>query len=853
MKKDPTFETLFDKEKQTDNIKQSSGGAPPKVSIIIPVFNQCEYTRNCLEAIEANSQKNIYEIIIVDNASYDETPSLLNTYAHKIKIITNEINLGFAKACNQGAKASQGKYLLFLNNDTLAQGNWLDEMLKSKEADPSIGIVGSKLLFPDGTIQHAGVVIGASGLGYHLYRGLPGNASCANITRDFRVVTGACLMIDRGLFHEIGGFDERFINGCEDTDLCLRVIQNEKRVVYNPMSVLIHFEGRSEQREAKMDHNRRLFLSKWPNISPDDMKYLREDNMKLTVAADGSFHYEAAKVTQPKLISIVIVTYNSQNEIQRCVKSVQQRTDVPHEIIVVDNHSADKTREYLNAFDGVSTIFNSKNKGFSAATNQGIEAARGDYVVFLNPDTIVTKGWATRMVSHFGNRVGAVGPVSNYVAGAQKVVRYISRDMGSARTLDEFGDSLYEINRGKSISTMLLIGFCMMVRKSAIESIGGLDEDLFLGNDDLDFSLRLRMKGFELRIATDVFVYHKGQASFKTVHYTLTDRLVQESTDTLYMKLTQHYGLGRVPSSMDLWAMNWFKPNCRFRAATQLTSIIVLTLNQIDYTRKCINSLLRHTGNPFELIVVDNGSTDGTRDYLKDIQRKDSACVRIRIIENSKNAGFPRGNNQGLLESRGRYVVFLNNDVVVSSGWLNTLIHTVELNSTIGIVGPVSNRVAGPQKVAPVSYDEDRLEDFDTFSRRWAMEHRSQVEACWRLVGFCLLAKREVIDAIGGFEEQYGIGNFEDDDFCVRANLAGFRGVIAKDCFVHHFGGRTFKALEVDYSNQMKRNWHLFKQKWRITGNISSDGTYTFSKALHKFNPEIHRIPLNSSVGTTID
>lgn len=841
-----TFETLYNTTAEKVELLEPVRIALPKVSIVIPVYNQCKYTKNCLEAIESNTKKEIYEVIVVDNASSDDTQAFLASYARKSKIIRNENNLGFAKACNQGAKAARGKYILFLNNDTIAQKNWLHEMLKTIEADPSIGVVGSKLLFPDGTIQHAGVVIAASGFGYHLYRGLPGNAPCANIRREFRAVTGACLMIDRDLFHEIGGFDERYINGCEDTDLCLRVIQNGRSIVYNPRSVLIHHEGQSENRESKMDYNRKLFLSKWPNISPDDMKYLQEDNMKMTIAADGAYSYGAARVIQAKLISIVIVTYNSQNDIQRCVQSIQQSTELPYEIIVVDNNSTDNTIEQLKSFHDVKVVFNPKNRGFSAATNQGIDAARGDYVVFLNPDTMVTKGWATRMAQHFDNGVGAVGPVSNYVAGAQKVVHYISQEMGNAQSLDDFADKLYQQNRGKSVNTLLLIGFCMMVRKSVLDCVGGLDEDLFLGNDDLELSLRLRLKGFELRIATDAFVYHKGQASFKTVDHILTDRLVQESTDILYMKLTQRYGLGAVPSSMDLWAINWFKPNCRFQVASPMTSIIVLTLNQIDYSRKCIDSLLSHTGSPFELIIVDNGSTDGTLDYLKNIQRKGTACVRIHIIENSTNAGFSRGNNQGLLESRGQYVVFLNNDVVVSNGWLDTLIRTVELNRTIGLTGPVSNRVAGRQNVSPVSYDEELLKDFDPFSRRWATEHRAQVEACWRLVGFCLLVKREVIDAIGGFDEQYGIGNFEDDDFCIRANLAGFRGVIAKDCFVHHFGGRTFKALGVDYSSQMKRNWHLFRQKWSITRELTPDGTYSFDRALHTFNPEVHRVELNS-------
>ena len=154
----------------------------PIVSLVIPTLNNLDFTRECLEAIRKTAGMIPYEIIVVDNASTDGTGDYLlqEESAGRLKVIFNKENLGFAKACNQGARIAGGKYLIFLNNDTVPQPGWLEEMVQLAESDESIGIVGSKLLFPDGTIQHAGVVVSASKLPYHIYRGCPGDLPAAN-------------------------------------------------------------------------------------------------------------------------------------------------------------------------------------------------------------------------------------------------------------------------------------------------------------------------------------------------------------------------------------------------------------------------------------------------------------------------------------------------------------------------------------------------------------------------------------------------------------------------------------------------------------------------------------------------
>ncbi|OPX39478.1 MAG: hypothetical protein B1H11_02960 [Desulfobacteraceae bacterium 4484_190.1] len=843
-------------------IKASGRLGSRKVSIIIPVFNQIKYTRQCLETLLANTPDDLYELIVVDNASTDGTKEFMKNLKTKVTTITNVENLGFAKACNQGARAASGKYLVFLNNDIIPLPGWLVEMLRVIESDEGIGVVGSKLLFPDGTIQHAGVVISSNGLPYHLYRGCPDKIEGANKQRDFQIVTAACMLIERKCYFDVGGFDERYINGCEDIDLCLKVRKINKRVVYTPRSVLIHFEGQSEGRQDEMNYNRRLLMGKWSkSIVQDDNYYLDQDGMKLIVEQDGSFKYVSLPNRSPIKTSIIIVCYNSLHDINKCIDSIINNTLLSYEIVVVDNVSLDGTQEYLRTLKNAKVIFNSYNKGFSTACNQGIREARGEFIVLLNPDTMVTKGWDAKLQSHFKEGVGAVGPVSNYVAGLQKYEIYKQEDLTGNIDINNLAEKLYQWNRGKVVETKLLIGFCMMIKKDIVDKIGMLDETLFLGSDDLEYSLRLRNNGYKLLVATDTFIYHKGQASFKTESSSKVERLTQESQDALYVKLEKMYGKGQVPSSMELWGMDWFKPNSRCKSDTKLTSIVILTHNQLEYTKKCIGSIFRYTDVPFELIVVDNASTDGTVEYLeskkrramadnrgqkteKGGQKRDGGCQGIRIIRNKENRGFAAGNNQGIAAAAGAYIVLLNNDVVVTPGWLNRMIACVESFPEAGIVGPRTNFAPGRQCVENVPYDIETLEGLNVFSDRYAEQHSRSAERVLRVVGFCMLIKRCVIEKIGGLDDRYGLGNFEDDDFSLRATLCGFQSWIVNDCFVHHFGNRTFVGEGIDYRKTLRKNWELFKEKWDMPRDLPY-GAYNLSQIGRSvFDVEKDYIPL---------
>jgi GT2 family glycosyltransferase len=239
------------------------------VSIIIPLYGRSDLTARCLESIITNTPDDLYEVVLVDNASPDDTGELLDALDGDVTIIRNEENRGFAAACNQGAGAARGELLLFLNNDTEATPGWLPAFVRPLRREPGVGIVGARLVYPDRRIQHAGCLLvdnrdAGEIENHHRFRGEPEDGPGVLEPRDLNAVTGAALLIRREVFEAAGGFDEGYWNGHEDIDLCLRVKEAGWRIRYEPSALLVHHEGASgAERLTGMDANGARFAERW--------------------------------------------------------------------------------------------------------------------------------------------------------------------------------------------------------------------------------------------------------------------------------------------------------------------------------------------------------------------------------------------------------------------------------------------------------------------------------------------------------------------------------------------------------------------------------------------------------------
>jgi GT2 family glycosyltransferase len=241
----------------------------PLVSILVPAYNHWDTTRACLLSLLENTHDFTYEVIVADDGSTDETRNLSH-HTTNVRGMINNVNLGFLKNCNHAAQQARGKYLVLLNNDTNVQPGWLKPLVESVEHDEKIGLVGPMLLYPNGRLQEAGGIIWKDGSGWNYgHLDYPERAEY-NYLKEVDYISGACILVRKALWDDIGGFDERFAPAYyEDTDLAFEIRRRGYKVVYQPLSKVVHFEGITHGKDVStgiksyQERNRIKFRAKW--------------------------------------------------------------------------------------------------------------------------------------------------------------------------------------------------------------------------------------------------------------------------------------------------------------------------------------------------------------------------------------------------------------------------------------------------------------------------------------------------------------------------------------------------------------------------------------------------------------
>lgn len=238
-------------------------------------------------------------------------------------------------------------------------------------------------------------------------------------------------------------------------------------------------------------------------------------------------------------------------------------------------------------------------------------------------------------------------------------------------------------------------------------------------------------------------------------------------------------------------------------------SIIIVSYNGLNETTvPCLQSIFEQTDYPdYEVIVVDNGSTDGTQHYLKVWADKEP---RLRCIFNTTNRGFAGGNNDAIKAATGRFLVLLNNDTRVTRGWLERFV-SILADPAIGLAGPVSNATGNEQTIYTAGTTPEEILNEGLL---WARMSRGDVVSMERLCFFCVAMRRDMIDNIGLLDETYGLGFYEDDDYCLRVRNAGLRLICCEDVFVYHRGSASFKAIPQKTRQLLKSNRRLLEHKF---------------------------------------
>jgi GT2 family glycosyltransferase len=243
-----------------------------------------------------------------------------------------------------------------------------------------------------------------------------------------------------------------------------------------------------------------------------------------------------------------------------------------------------------------------------------------------------------------------------------------------------------------------------------------------------------------------------------------------------------------------------------------LVSIIILTYNNLNLTRACLESLEKYTDyNNIEIIIVDNASTDGTPDFLtENYQHKE----KYKIILNAENAGFAAGNNTGLKIAGGDYLVLLNNDTRVTPGWVRTMVNHFRHNPQLGLLGPVTNNIGNEAKI-PVQYENP--DDMFPEVIKITFTHMGKLLPMKTVAFFCVMIPRIVFEKIGLLDENFGLGFFEDDDYCRRVQQAGYEIFCAEDVFIHHHLSASFNKVKSEVRQKLfEKNRKIYESKWGV-------------------------------------
>lgn len=235
-------------------------------------------------------------------------------------------------------------------------------------------------------------------------------------------------------------------------------------------------------------------------------------------------------------------------------------------------------------------------------------------------------------------------------------------------------------------------------------------------------------------------------------------------------------------------------------------SIVILTYNNLEYTKVCIDSIRKYNGyDNCEIIIVDNNSTDGTVEWIKEQKG-------IKYILNDENKGFPAGCNQGIeISDKNNDIFLLNNDTVIMPNSIFNLRMGLYSAENIGATGSVSNSISYYQQVN-VNYDN--FDGYIKFASKNNITDEEAYEERIKLVGFAMLIKRTVLDKVGNLDERFTPGNFEDDDISLRIVKKGYKLLLCRDSYIHHFGSVSFKDKPGKYRNLLKRNCKKIEDKW---------------------------------------
>jgi len=883
-----------EKEPIVDNLVYLNDIGPNKylVSAIVSTYNAEKFIRGCLENLENQTISNELEIIVVNSGSNENEEVIVRKFQMKyknIKYIKTKDRENVYAAWNRGIKAASGKYITNANTDDRRFNDGIEILVKALEENPEAPLAYGNFYITDKPNNKS--------FDSHIVD----RTNYPNYLRGSLLLScypGPMPVWRRSVHSEFGYFNESYFSAGDREFWCrisqkyelLRIKKHVGMYFLNPSGVENQNKKKGlvrQEAERILKRYKNSFKKEWYKYDQiclhvsGDFKQIKEEINRHETSGGGfrlqvdvsrcdldEYLYLIKKKEEGLIyklsltekgrerfpsVSLVMFTFDRLLYTKQTLHRLMQSTKYPFQLIIIDNKSSDGTREWLEkirflyAHRIVDIKYNNKNEGLPGPTNSFWQSINTDLVGKIDNDTLVPDGWLERLVEAH-RKIPRLAIVGGYHFRPED----FDEKNAKSKIIEE---------NGVKILTDRHIGGCCYLMKASVQKQFGLMEvhPTLKTHGWTQYQWMITNAGYivgylyplvqldymddprsdKCLIENEYKDYSRNIWHERGIDYQSTDQLVNWIQNDAARITNQPVEMANVSTNHPV------KTNYS-HDKMPLVSIVILTYNQIEYTRLCLESIKSSTDLPIEIIVVDNCSTDGTVDYLEIESHDFCKLFPFRIIKNNKNLGFAGGNNVGVANARGEYVLLLNNDVVVTQGWIERMVACAQKHPMAGIIGPRSNYVSGPQLVDEVGYNTKTLEDLDTFSKQFAQKKSGKSSPLLRVVGFCMLIKKAVVDKIGGLDTHYGLGNFEDDDYSLRAALAGFESWVAEDCFVHHFGSRTFLGAKIDFKESLEKNWELFKKKWGLPIDMPYGSSYNISQMnVKSFDPRLHYIPLS--------
>ncbi|WP_420070670.1 glycosyltransferase [Syntrophus gentianae] len=863
-------------------------------SLWVLAYNQLNYTRQCVESI-LHYTSSPYELLLIDHGSTDGTFEYFNwvkSFHPDTRVIKYFRNRTIEKTTNHAVSLGRGKYSVVVTNDIMVHEGWLENFIRHVESAPDIGIVG-----PRSNNISGPQLMPAEYATAEQYQTFAAAWARDHKGENFSLqrVVGMCTIMKKAVLERIGGGDPELPTngrdggyGFSDDDSNIRLLlAGYRSLVAN--DVFIHHYGSVTVRQHRPD----LFGAP-QNINKE--KYLRklQLNNRITIGTDGNIKLrpytldDVIPVDERTIIRTPRICFAERGGDLSIIAGIESRyaavarkyngqiVQAGGEAIssLVLKALEEKEYDYLVLID---SRLAPSPEILSALTEYAL--CYPDVAVMVPLGNYAPATHAHKVASDKGVEIIPYADLS-LCAINLKIVHPLRMGLAQCEDEEEWLWFLQRRIRGENYfiakANALEINGSLPVLEHPYDA-RPLPEELVkeekyaeaasIYRNDLRKDPNFAEAYYQLASIAkeqqqkEMAVDYARQALQADPHHILSlvllSRIFLEQGDfknaTAFVsqanfKQPGHPEVQKVVSMYE----EKFKEHPEFfqkdtsEETISLThreiikgkvSIILVTQNRLDFTKKCVNSIRRHTRQPYELIFVDNASKDSTVKWLKRQVKENKGS---RLIENKENVGHIKGRNQGLNIAQGEYIVLLDNDVIVSQGWLDSMLQCLNNGSDVGIVGPMTNSGSGIQEVLDDSYRS--VDYLDKYAVKFMERYRHRRIPCRNIDGFCLLFKRTLVEKVGLLDETFESGHFEDEDYCLRAALEDYRNFIAGDVFIHHFGGEKSQG-----------NRKTIGKKWEL-GLASPQGRkLAVLKAMELADDLYQKGKIDQAVETLID